>query len=445
MRQSLRRYLREHAEEPGLTQWFDPLGLALDDEKKCLLVTFPHLLFNRWFEQSPKPLFEKACNELFPGYSITYTIIKQGSAPASPISLPPSFSQRSQQEQRQRNFNGKFTFDTFLTNRKNQFPLISARQVVKKANSRLYNPFVITGADGSGKTHLLRAMENEAHRTGSYASIFFARMDELTGTHTALQGKNLRSLFTSHDLVLIDDIQRIGEATNLQKDMIFLCDSAKEANRQLVVACLGRLSEYPFIHPALRSRLESGLCVELYEPDIDIRCHFINSQCRSRNIRLNKDQVLRLAQRFKHLRSLEGIILKTAAYCLFVNRDMSDKELEKILKHTDGGNSTGVTPEHIIATTARHFGLTPTDLTGVSRKYNIVLARQFAMLLCRELTGSSYPALGAAFGGKDHTTAMYAVKKILQLREDNKNIQEKFTELKQLCEYDSGSVPCALK
>ncbi len=439
MRQSLRLYLSGHVEETGLSQWFDPLALALDDEKKRLLVTFPHPLFARWFEQTGKSSFESACGELFPRYAINYAV----AAEQFPVSLPqvsplPVFSQ-DPAGRGQSGFSGKFTFDTFFTNRKNQFPLISARQVAEKANSRLYNPFVVTGGNGSGKTHLLRAMENEARRVGSYSSIFFARTEELTGGHAALRGKNLRSLFDTYEMVLIDDIQRIGSSIDMQKDLAFLCDSAKEADKQLVVACLGRLSEYPSIHPTLRSRLESGLCVELREPDLDIRCRFINFQCRALNIRLNKDQSLLLAQRFKHLRSLEGIILKIAAYSSLVNRDITDNELDQILKHTDGGSTDSVTPERIITLTARHFGLTPADLTGVSRKYGIVLARQFAMLLCRELTGASYPALGSVFGGKDHTTAIYSVKKMSQLREYNKDIQEKFTELKQLCLHDSNT------
>lgn len=434
MKTILRRHLQQTYSEKELRQWFEPLRIIQNDIDKSIQVVFPHPYFAQWFCDTVQQGFEEQLALHFgPGCAVTYSCRQQGA-----VSLP-MVRQRALQAPISP-FGGQFTFDSFIFNQKNQFPWASAREIGTQKEVR-FNPLVICGPRGCGKTHLLKAIGNEFSRSFERASIFFGTLEEMASIYATSFNNDLlraRKYFLPFDCLLMDDVQRISEHEQLQEELVILFDQFHDSGKQMVFCCSGKLGDVENLSEALRSRLEWGLIITLKEPDLDIRVKYVQSMCKTRRIKLSKEQVLILAQRFTDLRYLEGILLKLFAFKKLVHKNIQESHFQQILSHAEGKTRHGPTPEEIIGVVAEHFALPPKTLTGNKRERSITFARQVAMYLCRQLTGCSYPALGRHFGGKDHSTAMYAVDKINKLQTDNQDLQRLLTTLKKKCSQVHG-------
>ncbi|EPR44047.1 Chromosomal replication initiator DnaA [Desulfovibrio sp. X2] len=414
-----------------LRRWFDPLSLEVQEREKRLQVTFPHSFFSTWFAQNVQGRFEEQLSSfLGPGFVIAYSTGRGATAPKE--SLP---AQSGGTKSIDFPFGGQFSFESFLVNQKNYFPLASAREVAKQ-QSIIFNPFIVCGENGSGKTHLIRAIANEVSKKPESTSIFLGTVEDIGNIYATRFGGDVfkaREHFTSYDVLCIDDFQLIQKNLALQQELVVLFNAFYDNRKQMVFACSDKLTSYDFLHPTLKSRLEWGLIVNLKAPDLEIRVQYIRQQCRQKKISLDKEQILMLGQRFQDFRFLQGILLKIFAYKELVNKDIGPKDFDLILAHTEDAPKPALTSDMIIETVGEHFSISPKEIKGAKRHHEIVKARQMAMFLCRELLGSSFPALGRIFGGKDHSTALYAVNKVKKMQKVNKDTKQLLITLKQKC------------
>ncbi len=428
MKNALRQHLLQSCSEQELARWFDPLSLVVEKEAALVLVSFPHQFFADWFEGSMRSRFEARLHEfLGDGFAVRYGLV--GAAPG------PEAGTKNETRRLDHPYGPAFTFETFLVGKKNYFPLASAKEVAKQAGN-VFNPFVVCGGSGSGKTHLLRAMANDiAHKSGA-GSIFLASADELGDL---LSGRfsgdriALRNHLVQHDFLFVDDFHALRHAPEMQKTFITVFDQFHAARKQMVFGFLGKPGASDSLDPMLRSRLEWGLIVTLKEPDLEVRVSFIQDKIRSRKLPLGKDQILVLAQRFQDFRNLQGVLLKLFAFRELVKKDLDERDFDQILEHTEERNAESLTPNAIIGVVAEHMGVNPKEITGAKRHQNIAQARQVAMFLCRSLLGLSFPALGRAFGGKDHSTVLYSVKKVERNQSDDQVLKKLLQELKKKC------------
>jgi len=157
---------------------------------------------------------------------------------------------------------------------------------------------------------------------------------------------------------------------------------------------------------------------------------------RAKKLPLSKEQILTLAQRFQNFRALNGILIKLLAFRELVRKDISARDFEQILSNTEERDLPKITADSIIEIVCQHYQVKRKDVLGEDRRQNIALARQVAMFLCREMLGLSYPALGRSFGGKDHSTVIYSVKKIKELQEDGKEMKQLLKDLKVRCRQE---------
>jgi len=432
MSQSLKETLRLHLQKAysnqELKQWYDPLQLQFSEEEKRLDVGFPHAFFATWFSKSVQDRFEQELHQfLGAGYVLHYAHTG-GAAPEAPgrdnggtsIDFP---------------FGHQFTFDTFLTNKKNFFPLTTAKEVAKQ-NDIIFNPFIISGDAGSGKTHLLKAVANEVCKKFNPDTVFFGNMEDLYNIYQSqFDGDAFaaRKHICKFRFLFVDEFQQIRKYPNFQSELITLFNYFYDHKQQMIFCCTDKLPSYEFLEPKLKSRLEWGLIVNLKRPDLDIRVRTIEQYCRVKSISLTREQVLTLAQRFTDLRFLQGILLKFYAYKEFVNKAFTDRDFEQILAQTAGTAKKHIRPDLILDTVSEHFEVDRKDLVGNRRHHQVVQARQVAMFLCRELIGSSYPALGRMFGNRDHSTALYAVKKVNKMQGSNTEMKNLLSVLKKKC------------
>jgi chromosomal replication initiator protein len=429
VKQSLRKHLLQTNSDDDLRRWFDPLQFEYDEENKRLTVGFPHSFFAKWFENDIQDRFEAQLNMyLGNGYMVSYrdngTVDRcqgvQPTAVVKRIDFP---------------FGQEFTFDTFLINKKNYFPIASAKEVAKQSGS-LFNPFIICGPGGSGKTHLIKSVGNEISKKHDYSTIFMGTMDELNSLYS-IQFKGdpfrARNHLFEYDFLFLDDFQKIREYPHFHQEMVNIFNHFYDNKKQMVIACRDKVTSYDFLDESLQSRLGWGLIVTLKEPDLEIRVGYIQRQCRLKRLTLAKEQVLTLAQRFTDFRYLQGILLKLFAFKELVKKDLTQKDFQHILSNTEEKATDDLTPKKIMTVVSEHFNIHVRDLTGTKRHQHIAQARQVAMYLCRQMLNTSYPSLGRAFGGKDHSTVLYSVKKINQLQEDDLELKQMLKTLKKKC------------
>ena len=429
MKQSLRKHLLQTNSDAELKQWFDPLRMEYEEEDKRVRVGFPHAFFAKWFENEIQDKFEAQLNMfLGNGYLISYmengnnenTTGVQAAEVVKRIDFP---------------FGQEFTFDSFLINKKNYFPLASAKEVAKQSGS-LFNPFIICGPGGSGKTHLIKSVGNEISKNFDYSTIFMGSMDELNSLYTIrFKGDpfKARNHMFEYDFLFIDDFQKIREYPHFQQELVNIFNHFYDNKKQMVLSCRDKVTSYDFLDESLQSRLGWGLIVTLKEPDLEIRVGFIQNQCRIKRLNLSKEQILTLAQRFTDFRYLQGILLKLFAFKELVKTELTQKDFEHILSNTEEKATDDLTPKKIMSVVSEHFNVHVKDLTGSKRHQHIAQARQIAMYLCRQMLNTSYPALGRAFGGKDHSTVLYSVKKVKQLQDDDLDLKQLLKTLKNKC------------
>jgi len=428
VKKALREHLAGSCTEQELKRWYDPLEIEQSEGGHEVRISFPHSYFAQWFAGRMQDRFEAelhlfrggACDirYVIPGLRRRAAVEGAGADRATrKLSFP---------------FDAQYSFESFLTNSKNYFPLETARQVARDGMAQ-FNPFVICGKSGSGKSHLLKAIANEIAKNQPLSDILVTSGE---GLRTLLsQGDQLasRSFVSRHQYLLVDDIHWLAGDERLQQELLVVFNQFHDGKRQMVFTCQDRIGAYEDIIPSLRSRLEGGLVVSLKQPDMDIRVALIQERVRAKKLPLSKEQILILAQRFQNFRALNGILIKLLAFRELVRKDISARDFEHILSNTEERDLPKVTADSIIDTVCQHYQVKRKDVMGEDRRQGIALARQVAMFLCRDLLGQSYPVLGRTFGGKDHSTVIYSVKKIKELQEDGKEMKQLLKDLKVRC------------
>ena len=421
VKDALRAHLARCCAEEELRSWYDPLHIAMDQERSCLRITFPHHLFGPWFARTGQNTLESCLSScLGKDTPVQYCFRPQHVKSAVSTSLPGAWQEKP--------CGAKFMLENFIGNKKNFLPLALAREIIKPQQKPSYNPLIYYGKSGSGKTHLLQAIANALSNTYDYRAIFYGNIKKFI-QKCEQAGNNFG--IDQYQAYCVDDIHLIANNFTLQEKLIGLLDACLYGKKQFVGACSESLAFHKGLSESLRSRLELGLMVHLKNPDMDVRMRFTQAQCFLHGMHISQEHMLLLAQRCEHLRHLSDVLLKIAAYKKRTQREITTQDIEKILRNS--GKHSPLTPQDIIRRVAAHFALSPEVLTGNKRKPALVFARQTAMYLCREILGTSYPVLGQIFGGKDHSTIIYSIKKIEKYLVAHKNAHTKMTELKDIC------------
>ncbi|MDR3362864.1 MAG: chromosomal replication initiator DnaA [Desulfovibrio sp.] len=323
------------------------------------------------------------------------------------------------------------TFEDFIANAKNAFPLALAKKVVDQKPEETYNPFILCGADGTGKTHLLETVAAEfAKKTKKI--IFQSAVRFCTENTNILQRHDI--FWKKYDVLILDDIQELVNNPSCQQLLATCIDAClrlpPDKNPQMVFACAGSVNEIKKLGERLCSRLERGLVVELMKPDLEVRLRYIQTLCKQHEITLGREQLLFLARRCAGFRLLYGLILKIKAFISVYDKTPAAADMENIIR--SGGVNIPENYYSIMEKVAQAFNVLPEDIVHGKRRPNVVMARQTAMYICRRRLKLSYEELGRIFGGKDHSTVIYAVNKIKQLLISNESMHNMITQLEQV-------------
>ena len=331
--------------------------------------------------------------------------------------------------------NPKYTFETFVTGPSNRFAHAAALSVAE-APARSYNPLFVYGAAGLGKTHLLQAVGNYVHENFSRMRVRYVStetfMNEFVETLRAKDDMGaFRRRYRECDLLLIDDVQFMDKKESLQEELFHTFNSLYGSSKQIVLTSDRAPRAIATLEDRLRSRLLSGLTTDIQPPELETRIAILRTKAEHEHAVVGDDVLDFIATKVKeNIRELEGALIRVTAYAS-LNRQLLTRDLaESVLADFVASNQPRqITSRQIIEISARHFGFSVDELIGPSRRRPLVIARQIAMYLFRELTDFSYPAIGREFGDRDHTTVIHAVEKISGLMKERRQVYDQVTEL----------------
>ena len=330
--------------------------------------------------------------------------------------------------------NPKYTFDSFVIGASNRFAHAAA-VAVAEAPGKSYNPLLVYGGSGLGKTHLLHAIGRYVMSYYDNVKVKYVSTEELTNDFINAIGTNRTREFPRSYcavyVLLVDDIQFLESKIQTQEEFFHTFNTLHNAQKQIVMTSDRPPKLLEALEPRLRSRFEWGLLTDIQPPDLETRIAILRRKVAAEKIEVEPDVLEFIASRIQtNIRELEGALIRVTAFASLNQQPVDTSLAEVVLKDLiPEGRETPVTPERIIAETASYFDISTDDLLGTSRAQTLVTARQIAMYLCRELTDLSLPKIGAEFGGKDHTTVMHADRKIRALMGEQRQIFNQVSEI----------------
>jgi len=317
--------------------------------------------------------------------------------------------------------NPKFTFDSFVVGSCNQFAHAAA-QAVATNPSRSYNPLFIYGGVGMGKTHLMHAIGRSLTNQFASMKIIYTSSERFMNEMINCIRQDRMQLFHRHyrsaDALLIDDIQILAGKERTQEEFFHTFNELFEHQKQIVISSDTPPKSTPGLMERLRSRCEWGLMVDVQPPDLETKMAILDKKAEIQGILLPEEVRIFIATKTKsNVRELEGALVKLIASASLTGEPITLPMAQQALKHLSISPERRITIESIIKAVADKFSLLPSQLKQKSNERKIAYPRQIAMYLTKELTSSSLPEIGRAFGGKHHTTVLHSVQKIDQLRQ----------------------------
>jgi len=331
--------------------------------------------------------------------------------------------------------NARYTFNTFVCGTSNEFAY-AASQAVAETPANRYNPLFIYGGTGLGKTHLMVAIGNQILSENPDANICYYTsetfMNEMINCIRHKKMEDFRAKFRKTDLLLIDDIQFMAGREATEVEFFHTFNALYESHKQIVITSDKFPKDIPGLEERLRSRFEWGLIADIQPPDVETKVAILKKKAELNRIDLPDDVALLIgSSNATNIREIEGMLIRIGAYASLTKNKINLAMAKNILKDIIVDKSREISIESIQKHVADHFKLKVADLKSEKRYKNFVIPRQIAIYLSRELTKASFPEIGEKFGGKDHSTVIYAVKKIKTLMDDKPDILDSYEVIKR--------------
>lgn len=333
--------------------------------------------------------------------------------------------------------NDKYTFDNFVIGAGNYLAQAAALSAAEEPG-QVYNPLNLYGGVGLGKTHLMQAIGHEVLRRNPDAKVKYVTSEEfandfINSIQTRRQ-EEFRREYRSVDLLLVDDIQFFADKEATQQEFFHTFNKLYENKKQIVLTSDRIPSDIPKLEDRLVSRFKWGLSADITPPDLETRIAILRNKAIAEGLEIDNQTLSYIAGQIDtNIRELEGALVRVQAYATINKIDITLESAIAALKGLkDIANQHGLSISKIQEVVAQYFRLQVSEITGRKRTKNIVVPRQIAMYLSRELTDNSLPKIGKEFGGKDHTTVIHAHEKIAKDQEHDSEMRSQISDLKKL-------------
>ena len=439
--------LQEHLTGPAQRAWLDdthPVGFSQD----TVVLAAPHSFAREQLDSRYAGVLRDALTRAAGRpLEVVVTVRPDGASPAPADIIPepqPEAAPAPRDDggperfarggDRGSELNDKYTFDRFVIGASNRFAH-AASFAVAEAPAKAYNPLFIYGGAGLGKTHLLQAIGHYAMSLYPGIQVRYVTSEQFTNEFidAISNGRQVpfQRRYRDVDVLLIDDIQFLESKERTQEEFFHTFNALHNAEKQIVISSDRPPKQIGQLEERLRTRFEWGLITDIQPPDLETRLAILRKKAAAENLPVPDDVLELIASRISsNIREIEGALIRVTAFASLQRTEVSLQLAQVVLKDLFPGNeSSEIGVSLIMSETANYFGLTIEDLCSTSRTRQLVTARQIAMYLTRELTDLSLPKIGAAFGGRDHTTVIHANNKIAALMQERPAIYQQLQEL----------------
>lgn len=333
--------------------------------------------------------------------------------------------------------NKDFTFDTFVEGRSNQLARAAAVQVSENIGGSSYNPLLLYGGVGLGKTHLMHAVGNsiaERHPNLKVAYMYSQRfMEDMVRAIEYGTMSDFTQYYRSVDVLLMDDIQFLAKGMKTQEEFFHVFNRLQEDGSQIVLTCDRYPKEIEGLEERLESRFVWGMTAPVESPDLETRVAILMKKAEVDQVHLPSESAFFIAERIRsNVRELEGALKRVIANSNFTGEPITNEQVRDSLRDLIAIQDRQIGIDNIQKTVADYYKIRLGDLHSKTRTRSIARPRQVAMALAKELTNHSLPEIGNSFGGRDHTTVLHACRKIEELKESNRDIREDYNNLLRL-------------
>lgn len=421
----LQKKLQQQLAPEDYETWFRPLRARSDGDRRLVLVA-PNERFLSTLEESYRRDLDRAIAGLNqPGLEVFFvlddlgvgeTALATGSsiepAPTSAVPLASSLA-----------FNPKYLFENFVVGNSNQFAHAAARAVADRPSSS-YNPLFLYGGVGLGKTHLLHAVGHQILALHPHLRVLYLPaeqfVNELINSIRFDRMPAFRERYRTIDALLIDDVQFIANKERTQEEFFHTFNTLYTSQKQIILSSDSSPKDIPTLEERLRSRFQWGLIADIQPPDLETKVAILRKKADFENTDLPNEVAEFVAQQVKsNIRELEGMLNRVIAFSSLTGKPLSLELARETLRDILPHEGRKPTAAEITKSVARHYGLKVVEIKSKNNSKQISFPRQVAMYLCKRLTDLSFPEIGKQFNDKHHSTVMYSVDKIQQLRQDD--------------------------
>lgn len=422
--------LKERLGQTTFETWIAPLKIQYSDSQG-LIIEAPDRFFKDWVDTNYRLVLEEVIKQEGEG------VIKVNLA----VAQEPPQREKSRQEkrgaskdhratQKQAGLNPRFTFENFVIGQSNRHAHAYSLSVANSP-AKTYNPLFLYGGVGLGKTHLMQAVCHKIIRDTPGAKICYITSERFTNELIDAIQRHSTSAFRQRyrnnvDVLVVDDIQFIAGKESTQEEFFHTFNTLYDAHKQIIISSDRQPKQISSLQDRLVSRFSWGLATDIQPPDLETRVAILRKKVEREPVSVPDEVIDFIAHLIKtNIRELEGALIRTIAYSLFEEKPISLDLTKEVLKDLLREPQKLITVDFIQRCVAEEFGVTMADFKTKRRNRNIVLPRQIAMYLSRELTDLSLPEVGAFFGGKDHTTVLHSYNKIKDQIIKNAALKEK--------------------
>jgi len=439
--QSVLSQMQFHISKANFATWFQNTEIVSKDNEK-IIISVPNAFSKEWLSNKYNKLILKTLHDIDDSIKDLEFVIKPQSIKNAPLKIAAENEKQEDPQLRfeefktnkETNLNPRYTFDSFVVGSFNELAHAAAL-AVSDSPGFTYNPLFIYGGTGLGKTHLIQAIGNKISDESKKKKVKYISSEKFVSSIvSAIRTNSMESFKASLapiDVLILDDIQFIAGKNKSQEEFFHVFNSLYEKNKQIILSSDRPPNAIGELEDRLRSRFEGGMIADVSLPDYETRLVILKQKLQERNMDLPEDILDYIATNVKkNIRELEGALNKILIYNK-INQESNIETVKKLLKGFVFSPFDVANYKKIIETVAKFYNLEEKNLFDPTRRKEIVKPRQIAMFLLRKELKYSFPAIARKFGGKDHTTAIYAYKKILQENEENNKLTEELNLIKQ--------------